>query len=216
MPSNYESSSKTYPLLLFLAGAGQFGDGNGELHKLLNDGPAKLVQENKLPGTFTVNRKTFSFIILTPQFKTHPSFNQVKDFLNFAMANYRIDASRVYLSGLSLGGILTTETAADIPGRIAAIVPMAGVMLDYATTNKAQVIANNNIPVWSFHSQDDGIIPVNTTTGFVSKLNSYNPFVRAKVTLWPSGGHDAWTRALEPGYKEDGLNIYEWMLQFKK
>jgi hypothetical protein len=36
------------------------------------------------------------------------------------------------------------------------------------------------------------------------------------MTLWPTGGHDAWTKATDPTYKENGLNMYEWLLQFSK
>jgi len=36
------------------------------------------------------------------------------------------------------------------------------------------------------------------------------------MTLWPTGGHDAWTQASDPEYREEGMNIYEWMLQYKR
>ena len=54
--------------------------------------------------------------------------------------------------------------------------------------------------------------------GFVLGIiySSENPINPPKLTIWPSGGHDAWTRAVNPDYKENGKNIYEWMLQYTK
>ena len=49
---------------------------------------------------------------------------------------------------------------------------------------------------------------INTT------LNPPNPL--AKKTIFPVGGHDAWSTTYNPTYRENGLNIYEWMLQYKR
>lgn len=215
-PSNYDSTSTRYPLIIFLTGAGQYGNGSIDLPSLLNDGPAQLLDEKKFPASFTVNGQTFSFIVFTPQFKNVASVFNVKECIAFAKTAYRIDTTRIYLSGLSIGGELAADAGADIPTLLAAIVPLAGVPQDYSTTNKCQLLANNNVPVWAFHSQNDPIYPISTATGFINKINSFNPTVRSKITEWPSGGHDAWTRAIEPAYKEGGMNMYEWMLQFKK
>lgn len=215
-PSNYDSTTTRYPLIIFLTGAGQYGNGSIDLPSLLNDGPAQLIDEKKFPASFTVNGQTFSFIVFTPQFKNIASVLNVKECIAFAKTAYRIDTTRIYLSGLSVGGELAANTGADIPLQLAAIVPLAGVSQDYATSNKCQVLATNNLPVWAFHSQDDPIYLIATATGFVNKINSFNPAIRSKITVWPSGGHDAWTRAIEPAYKEGGMNIYEWMLQYKR
>ena len=215
-PSDYDSTTTRLPLLIFLPGAGQFGNGNVDLPLLLNDGPVQLVDEKKFPATFTVNGTTYSFILFTPQFKNFASINDVKECINFLKTSYRIDTTRIYISGLSSGAELATEVAAAMPGKLAAIVPLAGVFQDYATTNKCGAIAAANLPVWAFHCQDDPIYPIASVRGFVQKINSFNPGVLSKITVWPSGGHDAWTRAIEPAYKEAGMNIYEWMLQFKR
>jgi hypothetical protein len=70
--------------------------------------------------------------------------------------------------------------------------------------------------VWAFHSEDDPQINVTMAKAFTSKINSFKPDIPAKLTVWPTGGHDAWTRAIEPMYKENGMNIYEWMLQYHR
>jgi predicted peptidase len=216
LPSNYNQTAEYYPLLLYIHGAGQFGNGSLDLPLLLNDGPAELVDEKKFPGTFRVNDKNYSLIVLTPQTKTFPSIADITDCIKFAKTKYRIDSTRIYLSGLSIGSIAICNTAAEIPSEIAAIVTMAGVPPDYATTDKCQKIAASNLPVWSFHSEDDRTIDVSNTKGFIAKLISYSPAITPKLTIWKDGGHDAWTRALNPSYKEDNMNIYEWMLQYHR
>ena len=34
--------------------------------------------------------------------------------------------------------------------------------------------------------------------------------------MFSSDSHNAWTKATDPTYKENGQNIYEWMLSYKK
>jgi len=202
--------------LLFLHGAGQLGNGNSALPLLLNDGPAKLAAQNAFPGSFTVSGKKHSFILFTPQFKTQPTVAQVKECIDFVKSNYRVDPSRIYIMGISMGSEATIETAVVIPSQLAAIVPIAGIVRNYASTNKGQILANANLPVWAFHSQDDPIFPVGLASGFINTINYFTPAVPARLTVWPNGGHDAWTRAIDPAYKEGGKNVYEWMLQYQR
>lgn len=216
LPSDYDSVTTQYPVLIYIPGAGQFGNGAVDLPLLLKDGPAQLIDEKKFPSTFKVNGQTFSMIVFTPQLKGYSTTYNIERFIDFVKKNYRIDSTRIYLSGLSVGGSLSTDVASEIPKSIAAIVPMAGVSTDYASTNKCQLIAQANLPVWAFQSADDPVFNPETTKGFIAKINSFAPTVLAKLTIWPDGGHDAWTRALDPSYKENGLNIYEWMLQYHR
>ncbi len=216
LPSNYEQTKSTYPVLIYLPGAGQFGNGSIDLPLLLKAGPAQLIDENKFPSTFRAGGQTFSFIVFTPQFRWWPSVSSVKSCIDFVKTQYRVDTSRIYLSGLSMGGILSCDLGAEYARQIAAIVPMAGVSPDFSSTDKSRKIAAGNLPVWAFQSQDDQQFNATTVTDFIASINSFQPAVPAKITLWPNGGHDAWTRAIEPSYRENGKNIYEWMLQYKR
>src|SRR5687768_108311 len=53
LPDDYDETKKNYPLLLFLHGAWQMGDGSNELKYLLNDGIGKLLNENRFPASFS-------------------------------------------------------------------------------------------------------------------------------------------------------------------
>jgi predicted peptidase len=216
LPSNYEQTNGRYPLLLFISGAGQFGNGASDLPLLLNDGVAQLIDEGKFPSTFKVNGKEFTFIVFTPQLRWWPSTSSIEACIEYAKKTYRVDSTRIYISGLSMGGMLACDLGAEIPAKLAAIVPMAGVSKDYDVVAKSRQIALGNLPVWAFHSADDQVFEVNRVRNFITDINSFRPSVSAKLTVWPTGGHDAWTRALDPAYKEGGLNMYEWMLQFHR
>jgi poly(3-hydroxybutyrate) depolymerase len=153
---------------------------------------------------------------MTPQFKQAPTAKDVQDCISYAQSKFRINKRRIYLSGLSTGSIAACNLAAESPSAMAALVPMAGIPLDYSTTNKCQTIAAGNLPVWAFHCEDDPQINVSYTKGFINQINSFHPGIPPRLTLWPYGGHDAWTRAVDPSYKENGMNIYEWMLQYHR
>ena len=114
-----------------------------------------------------------------------------------------------------MGGGITWEYAGSAHGKsIAAIVPICGA--SWADSAVAKKIASNGVPGWAFHNIDDGSVTVNSTKRYVSMVNAEHPVHPIRMTLWPSGGHDAWTQASNPEYREDGKNMYEWMLQFKR
>lgn len=215
LPPSYGSTNKKYPLLLFLHGGGELGDGNSQLPLILKNSVTRRLHEKTLPATFTVNGEEFSLIILSPQFKEWPSVNDVHAFLQHARNNYRVDESRIYVAGLSMGGGITWEYAGSAYGKsVAAIVPICGA--SWADSSVAKKIASNDVPGWAFHNIGDDAVTVNSTKRYVKIINAQRPAHPVKMTLWPGDGHDAWTLASDPEYREEGKNIYEWMLQFKK
>ena len=215
LPLSYDSTDKKFPLLLFLHGGGEVGDGNSDLPLILKNSVTRRLAEKTFPVSFTVNGEEFSFIVISPQFKSWPRVKDINDVLQYVLTRYRVDESRIYLSGLSMGGGATWEYAGSVYGKaIAAIVPMCGA--SWADTAVAKKIAANNVPGWAFHNMDDATVTVNSTKRYVSIVNAQQPIHPIRMTLWPVGGHDAWTQSSDPEYKEDGKNMYEWMLQFKR
>lgn len=214
LPARYDSTSKRYPLLIFLHGAGEMGNGTTDLPKVLKNAVPALISKKKFPPSFTSGDKHFSFIVLSPQVKNWTTPEDVRAMIQYAIARLRVDTTRIYVTGLSLGGNTTWNFAAKYGDMVTAVVPICASNTATATNTKA--IASRNIPVWAFHNEDDPAAPVQTTKDFVSMINSYNPTPRARITLWPTGGHDAWTKATNPSYRENKMNIYEWMLQYHK
>ena len=214
LPALYDSTSKKYPLILFIHGTGELGNGSSDLWMAANVGTPSLIKNKRFPPNFTSNGKNFSFIVLSPQFKVWPTPGDVNAMINYAITKYRVDTSRIYVSGLSMGGGVTWEYASDYTTRVAAIAPICGA--SGPTNEKAQKIAQGGIAVWAFHNQDDTVVPPSNSVGYVNKINSYNPSKPALITVWPSGGHDAWSKATDPTYKENGMNMYEWLLQYSR
>ena len=216
LPFYYDKTTKHYPLLVFIHGGGQVGNGQIDLPLLLNDGIAELLQEKKFPPNFNVNGKNFSFINLTPQFNRYPSDADVKQFIDFAIKTYRIDTSRVYMSGLSMGGTVSANMGGEYTAQLAAIVPIAGVTTGSTLKTTCSNIATGNLPVWVFHNNGDPSISVSDPMNFISTINTYHPSIVPKLTVFNSNIHDAWTDAINPKYKENGMNMYEWMLHYTR
>lgn len=216
IPSNYAKASKNYPLLITVHGGGQVGNGNQDLPFVLNDGIPLMLQNKKFPPSFHVGTEDFSPIILAPQFNQSASAAEIATFIDFARKEYRIDPSRIYLTGLSMGGIVTAEAGGEFPNRFAAIVPMSGVSIDNFTDPHCKNIANSKLPVWIFHNENDPKISIAEPRAFVANINKYSPAISPKLTVFKSDVHDSWSAAIDPAYKENGMNIYEWMLQYRR
>lgn len=214
LPARYDSTSIKYPLIIFIHGQSALGDGSSTALAKISGGPYSLVKSKKFPPNFNVKGNNYSFIVVAPQFKTWPTADDVEEVVNYFVKNLRVDASRIYVTGLSMGGGGTWDYAGKYASKIAAIAPVCGA--SSPTDAKAKVIANNKLPVWAFHNKDDNKVSVNNSTGYVSKINNMNATPAAKLTLWETGGHDAWTKAYSLTYKENNMNVYEWMLQYKR
>src|SRR5437763_9284521 len=84
LPVGYSTSTQSYPLLIFIHGMGEIGDGTAaSLEPILLHGPPMIIDRGSFPQTFTVDGQTFSFIVLSPQFSHWPTpqdVNQVIDY----------------------------------------------------------------------------------------------------------------------------------------
>lgn len=214
LPARYDSTTTKYPLLLFLHGVGELGNGTTDLPKAARNGTPALIRNQQFPPDFVVKGKHYSFIVISPQFKQWPNGADVNDMLSYAIAHYRVDTTRLYVSGLSMGGGATWEFAVLYGNRVAAIVPICGA--SGPTDSKAENIAKSGVAVWAFHNKNDSVVTYANSTGYVSKINGFHPNPAPKLTVWETGGHNAWRKATDPAYKEDDMNMYEWMLQFTR
>lgn len=215
LPAKYDSTSLKYPLLVFLHGVGELGNGSSDLLKVLNNAVPRLLNLKTFPPQFIVNGTSFSFVVVSPQFKQWPQPADVNVMVDYAIAHYRIDTTKIYVCGLSMGGGAVWDYGIAYTKRIAAIVPISGA--SWPTRDQCRNIANGKLPVWAFHNLDDGTVGSGTTTYIVDNINSFSPEIPAMKTIWPTGGHDAWTKATNPDTKEcNGKNMYEWMLQYTR
>jgi len=219
LPQGYSTSGKTFPLLLFIHGVGEEGNGTSQLSLILRHGPPKLINNGTFPKSFTVKGVSYGFIVISPQFVSWPTQYDLESFIAYAQKNYKVDASRIYITGLSMGGGATWEYASSTPARaskVAGIVPIAGAASPNAMG--AKYLANANVPIWAFHNLQDPTVSVGTTKSWIKAVNAVVPQINplAKASYFNSTSHNAWNTAYDPNYKENGMNMYEWLLQYSR
>ncbi|HRE49948.1 MAG TPA: alpha/beta fold hydrolase [Flavitalea sp.] len=221
LPARYHETTAKYPLMIFYHGGGQYGNGESDLYKVLQEGVPKLLDEKKFPPSFTVKGKAFSFIIIAPQFVKAPTVADTDTLVRYLKENYRVDTKRIYLVGFSLGARFLSDYAAAYPDSIASVVSMAGLpAIDGALAAKCGKMAGANLPVWHFHNMDDRAWYYYEAERYIEVLRGFNSPNPPRFTSFEFGtarlNHDCWTKAMDPEYKEDDMNIYEWMLQYSR
>lgn len=187
LPSDYNSENKNgWPLVIFLHGAFERGSNVQDVKK--NALPKLAIDED------------FPFIIVAPQCPSgeHWKPEQVQGICEKVKNDYSINHSRIYLTGLSMGGFATWQTAIRFPELFAAIIPICGGgNVSYAKKLK-------KMPIWAFHGKKDKVIPYHQSVEMVDGVNASGG--NAKLTLYPNAPHDSWTETYQ------NKEIYTWLL----
>jgi predicted peptidase len=203
VPRNYNASVK-YPLVLFLHGAGERGTDN---NNQLNEWPKLFAQDTnqvKYPCFVVVpqcpsndqwvntpwGNGSYNYGSVTLSNSLRRAFKLLKKLEN----NYSIDTTRLYVTGLSMGGYGAWYCMMKYPKMFAAAVPICGA----GDPSKAPLI--KNVPVRFFHSSDDGTVPVSGSRDMNNALKSAGA-VDAVYKEYTGLGHFSWTAA----YKEPTL-----------
>ncbi len=180
-PEGYDAdTAKKWPLIIFLHGAGERGT---DLELLKKHGPPKLLATGQ----------KFPAVIASLQCEPKQIWNPhgVKAVTDHLIKTERIDTSRVYLTGISMGGFGTWETAMEYPDTFAAIAPICG------GAGVRWVMADRiaHLPCWIFHGDKDSAVPVENSHKIHDALKKINAPV--KLSIYPGVGHDSWTRTYE-------------------
>jgi len=178
VPKDYDGSSPA-PLILFLHGRGEGGDDGIEQAKV---GIYPAVQ---------AHHGRFPCIIAMPQNAKgvwwHRSFDLIDGVVDAVRKDYNVDASRVYCTGVSLGGFGVWNYAAYRPDLFAALISCS-------SGGKAEEAAKvAKIPAWIFHNTGDKIVSITMGKGLVETLRAAGGAPR--FTEFEDKEHDAWTRA---------------------
>lgn len=187
LPDGYDlEKSRRWPLLVFLHGAGERGD---DLELVKIHGPPKLIEAGK----------RYQFIVASPQLALGEwwSPDMVAWLTRELTSSLRVDPDRVYLTGLSMGGYGTWETAAKYPELFAAIAPICG------RGDPASAWRLRHTPTWIFHGAKDPVVPIKHSNDMNKALKKYR---NVKYTVYPEADHDSWS--------ETYLNeeLYGWLL----
>ncbi len=188
LPENYATKDQ-WPLILFLHGAGERGD---DLELVKKHGPPKMVDQDP----------DFPFIVISPQCPKDSwwtqELNELTALLDEIESKYNVDKTRIYLTGLSMGGFGSWALAIKQPDRFAAVVPICG------GGEKFLAGRLKNVPIWAFHGAKDKAVPVQKSKEMVQAVN--NAGGKAKLTIYPEAEHDSWTQTY------DNPELYDWLL----
>ncbi len=128
----------------------------------------------------------------------------VINILTTVLSEYRADKGRVYLTGVSLGGMGTWYYAAKYPDYFAALVPVVG----YGTVAQAEAIGKARIPVWAFSGGRDVVVQTQYFFPAMNKLEAMGAEIR--FTTEQDMYHDVWNRVYA------GEDVYNWLLSHMK
>ncbi|MCH9680262.1 MAG: hypothetical protein K0V04_02420 [Deltaproteobacteria bacterium] len=179
-----QAPEQPLPLVVFLHGGAQ----SSWLLRL--HAPPRITEHNAL------NR---DYALVSPVCPSGSSWHDVdlESILAEVMARYPIDPTRIYFTGISAGATAVWNWASTKPDRMAAVVPIAGMLSPNPNMGR--------FPVWIFHGRNDPVVPLPFISGLLSRLRQVNP--RAQTMIYDDGGHDVWSRA----YADDAL--WSWMFQ---
>lgn len=207
-PENYDKTKK-YPLVLFLHGAGERGINN----------ESQLVHGSKL-FLDSANRKAYPAIIIFPQCPTEgywssvdvnrntspftlqfdyakpitPALQAAIELVQKMIGSEGVDKSRVYITGLSMGGMGTFEVVYRYPDLFAAAVPICG-GADVNAYDKRV----SKIPFRVFHGAKDVVVDVKNSQAMVEKLKALN--AKVEYIEYPEANHNSWDNAFaEPDF----------------
>jgi predicted peptidase len=119
------------------------------------------------------------------------------------LADERIDPSRVYLTGLSMGGFGTWELGMRLPERFAAIVPICG----GGDTHRAAALVGT--PIYAVHGAADSVVPVSQSQVMIAALK--NAGGDPHYAELEGVGHNSWEDAYEPDSE-----VMRWMFEQRR
>lgn len=216
LPEDYDVSKK-YPLIFFLHGAGERGSDNekqlvhgGKLflkNENRNDYPAIVVFPQCPQNSFwsaidfkTENdKRVFTF---NPEGKPTIAMKLAQELLTKIIESYPVNKKKIYVGGLSMGGMGTFEIVARNPDLFAAAFPICG------GGEPSSASKLKKIKWWVFHGGKDDVVPPSYSEIMVDAMK--NEKVSVKFTLYPEANHNSW----DPAFAEPEL--LSWLFAQKK
>lgn len=204
---------RRYPLILFLHGAGERGNDPAKLHIHF---PVQMAQPEW--------RAKYPCFVLVPQCrdeerwmgapwsrlessplpeKPSDQLQMAIEILEHSLKSLPVDAERVYLTGLSMGGYGSWELAMRRPELFAAVAPVCG------GGDETQAARIKSIPIWAAHGDQDTAVPVERSRRMVEAVRKAGGNI--KYTEYAGVGHNSWT----PFYS-DPEGVLPWMFQQKR
>jgi predicted peptidase len=198
LPRGYHDFGKPRPLIVFLHGAGEVKKDVCVLKNLDLFHCANGI----------VPAKDFPFIVVSPVTPIHgwePKrvITFLDEFLKENRLRYRIDPSRIYLTGFSMGGFGTFRVACEYPDYFAAIVPLAG------GCEPENAVKLQTVPTWAFHGDADDVVAYESTEKMIAAMKELN-HTDVQFTTLHGAGHGI------PHLVYTKPELYRWLWEKKK
>ena len=188
-----DEKKENLPIIIQLHGAGEVGNGKEELQKVEVHGFSKLFRSEEK-----------DCILIMPQCPRGTfwcaKIESLLLFIEEIIEEYKVDKSRVYLTGISMGGFGTWFTAMAKPSLFAAIAPVCGGGMPWNA-------GSLDMPVFTIHGLSDSTVSPVLSEQMVEALESLGrdvTYVRLEGV-----GHNAWD------YTYDN-DLYHWLLSKKR
>lgn len=192
LPNGYnKTEAKEWPLIIYLHGSSCKGS---DLNRLKKYGPPYYLNKGM----------NVDAIVISPQCPSNKNWtagNWFESFYKELKDKYNIDPSRVYLTGMSLGGFGTWDIASRYPEYFAAIMPLCG------GGQERMVGTLKDIPTWVFHGDLDKKVSLKRSEQMVEALQELGS--RPKFSVLKGQGH-----GIQKVYSDQ--TIYKWLLSQHK
>ncbi len=206
-PQGFDETKK-YPVLLFLHGAGERGDDNeaqlthgGELiQKGMDEHQGIAIfpqcpENNYWIDLLDVEDRPDGVRDFEPDVKNPPSvaLTKVIELLEKFTDQSYVDKSRIYVTGLSMGGMGTFDLCWRMPDMFAAAAAVCGA----GSPIKAHKFVN--LPIRIFHGDEDGVVSVDESLEMIAELEALGG--SPESFIYPGVNHNSWDNAFaEPDY----------------
>ena len=218
LPPSYIKSQNRFPLIIALDGVGEQGT---DINLLFHTGTiAQRIAGGWNPGAVNpLTGQNTKFIVFTPQCPIPNGWGwsspHIKTMLSILKSTYKIDTTRIYITGYSSGGWGMWSCVTDdesLCKQFSAIVPVSSASADHP--DKIPNVDKYGIACWSICGMDDGFY--GNSVNYTNIINSNSPKIPAILTGLQGVGHSAWNQAYDPNWRVNNKNFYEWLLQYHK
>jgi predicted peptidase len=132
----------------------------------------------------------------------------LRELVYFLADAYPVDPSRIYLTGLSMGGFGSWELVRRNPELFAAVVPVCGGTSTDEPAFSKDLRAIVDVPIWIFHGAEDETVVVQRSDEIYEPLKQLGGNVR--YTRYEGVPHDSWTQTY------DNPALYDWLLSQRR
>ena len=186
-PEDYFYTQEQTPCIIFLHGASLC---SSNLNRSRRYGPLDaIVRGRQIPALVVVPQN--------PGGAWNPK--KVNDVLEWTKEHYKMDSTRVYVIGMSLGGYGTMDFAGTYPGKVAAAMALCGGCSLKDQTGLGQ------LPLWIIHGTADRAVSVRQSQTVVEGLKVKGLDTRLRYDWWKGASHGALARVLYM------TKTYEWL-----